>query len=96
MFRALIPAQIFDFAHVLAAEFCRIRASCAEFGVISTITPDFPYFNARSSSLEFGLIVACLDVIAVCVGWCTWGVLIDGCFVIAGGSDAWVVMFGGL
>ena len=28
--------------------------------------------------------VACLDVIAVCAGWRTWGVLIDGDFVIAG------------
>ncbi|MSD91695.1 hypothetical protein [Bifidobacterium asteroides] len=96
MFRALVPAQIFDFAHVLATEFCRIRASCAEFGVISTITLDFTHFNARSPSLEFGLIVACLDVISVCAGWCTWGVLIDGDFVITGGSDAWVVTFGGL
>ncbi|WP_141650157.1 hypothetical protein [Bifidobacterium polysaccharolyticum] len=75
MFRALVPAQFFDFVLVLAAEFCRIRASCAEFGVISTITLDFPHFNARGPSLEFGLIVACLDVIAVCAGWCIWGVL---------------------
>ena len=87
--RALVPAQIFDFAHVPATEFCQIRASCAEFGVISTITPDFPHFNARSPSLEFGLIVACLDVIAVCAGWRTWGVLIDGDFVIVGVLWMW-------
>lgn len=65
-----LPTQFFDLTLVLAAESYQICASCAEFGFISTIAPDFRHFNARGPSLELGHFMTCLDVIAVCAGWC--------------------------